>query len=166
MTLRSLFEYVTNNPSFLVYYFLLIPLICLVLMILINDPNQAIKIKWLFTTLCFMIVIPGIFALTLNVYTFLFERQSVWDFNLVLQALPVVSMGLSLMLIKKTLPFNYIPGFEKLIGLSTVIFALMGIMWFIDRTHIYAFSMIPFSYIIIGFVAIIIFIRFGMSRML
>jgi hypothetical protein len=166
MTLRSLFENVTNNPGWLVGYFILIPLICLLLLVLINDPNIALKVKWLFTGLCFLVVIPGIFALTLNIYTFLFERQSIWDMNLVLQALPIISMVLSLMMIKKTLPFEYIPGFEKLIGLSTIIFALMGLMWFIDRTHIYAFSMIPFSYIIIGFVAIIIFIRFGMSRML
>lgn len=166
MTLRSLFDSASTNPNWLIYFFLSIPAICFILKVLFKNPAEAFKIKWLFTGLCFLAVIPGIFALTLNIYTFLFERQSIWDMNLVLQILPVVSMIISLMLIKNTLPFDYIPGFEKLIGLSTIIFIIMGIMWFIDRTHIYAFSMIPFSYIIIGFIVLILFVRFGISRML
>lgn len=165
MTLRSLFESVSTNPNWLIYYLIALPIICLILMLIFNNPNNAYKLKWLFAALCFMVVIPGIFALTLNIYTFLFERQSIWDIDLVLQGLPILSMILSLIMIKKTLPFDYIPGFEKLIGLSTIIFVVMGIMWFIDRTHIYAFSMIPFSYLVIGFIALIVFLRFGISRM-
>jgi hypothetical protein len=166
MTLRDLFQQSSINPTWLFYYFISIPIICLILMLIFSNPNSAYKIKWLLAILCFLVVIPGIFSLTLNIYTFLFERQSIWDMNLILQGLPILSMIFSLILIKKTLPFEYIPGFEKLTKLSTIIFAVMAIMWLVDRTHIFAFSMIPFSYIIVGFVAIILFLRFGMSRIL
>jgi hypothetical protein len=165
MTLRELFQHATTNPTWLIYYFLAIPIICLVLLLVFRNPNTAYKIKWLFSVICFLVVLPGIFSLTLNIYTFLFERQSILDMNLLIQVLPIISMVASLYLIKRILPFDYIPGFEKLTSISTIIFAIMGLMWIVDKTHIFAFAFIPISYIIIGFVLILLFIKFGLSRL-
>jgi hypothetical protein len=165
MTLRELFQYATNNPVYLYYFFVGIPAICFLILILFQNPNNALKIKWVLSVLCFLAVVPGIFALTLNIYNFLFERQSILDINLFLQVLPIVSMALSLFLIKRVLPFDYIPGFEKLTQISTIIFGIMAIMWIIDRTHIMAFAFIPFSYIIIGFLALLILVRYVLPKL-
>lgn len=166
MTLRQFFDSIQSNPQPYIYFFIALPIICTIIWLLFNKPEHAIKIKYLFSVICFASFIPGMFALTLNIYTFLFERQSVWDMNLMAQVLPVISMVICFLIIKKTLPFEYIPGFEKITSLSALIFVVMGLLWFIDRTHIFAFVSLPFSAIVIGFVALVIFVKYGFSRLL
>jgi hypothetical protein len=165
MTLRDLFQLATDHPNYLLYYFLGIPALCFLLLLIFRNPNNALKVNWIFTTICFLTVIPGIFSLTYNIYTFLFERQSILKMNMLIQVLPILSMVASLYLIKRILPFDYIPGFEKLTSISALIFGLMAIMWIVDKTHIFAFAYIPFSYIIIGLVAIILAIKFLLPRL-
>ncbi|RZM01651.1 MAG: hypothetical protein EOO88_57720 [Pedobacter sp.] len=122
------------------------------------------KWRYMYAVLVYLACIPGIFAVTLNIYLFLFERQSIWDMNLALQALPILTMVATLVLIRRKIPFSYIPGFGKLSSFLTLIGAIMGILWFIDRTRIYAVAYIPFTYIVIGFVALLLVIRFAWSR--
>lgn len=165
MTIRDLFQQSSINPAWLLYYFISIPIICLILMLLFRNPNNALRINWLLAIICFLVTIPGIFAITYNIYTFLFERHSILDLNLLIQVLPIFSMAISLYLIKRILPFNYIPGFEKLTSISILIFGIIAIMWIFDRTQIFAFSMIPFTYIIIGFLALVLFMRYGFKRL-
>lgn len=122
------------------------------------------KWRYVYTALVYVACIPGIFAVTLNTYLFLFERQSIWDMNLAVQVLPILTMVATLMLIRRKLPINYIPGFGKLSGFLTLIAALMGILWIIDRTRLYAITYIPFTYIVVGFVGLLLIIRFAWNR--
>lgn len=165
MTLRDLFLLAENDPKWLIAYLVAWPVLSFLLFVFIKDSNNAYRIKWLFSAICFLVVLPGIFSLTFNIYLFLFERQSVWDLNLISQILPIASMLTSLYFIKRTLAFDYIPGFEKLTSISTVLFGMMALLWVVDKTHIFAFSMIPFSIIIIGFVALILFVKYGVKRL-
>ena len=165
MTLRDIFQAVADNPSFLLFYLLLIPMLTFLVGIWLNDNQQAYQIRWFYTVMAYLAAVPGIFALTLNIYLFLFERQSIWSMNLVTQVLPIVSMFFTLFFIKQKLPFEYVPGFEKLTGFLTIMAAAMGIMWFIDRMHIVAITFIPFQYIAIGFLILLLLIRFGWKKM-
>jgi hypothetical protein len=38
-------------------------------------------------------------------------------------------------------------------------------MWFVDRMHIVAITFIPFQYIAIGFLILLLLIRFGWKKM-
>jgi len=66
--------------------------------------------------MAYLASILGIFAITLNVYLFLFERQSIWDMHLVTQLLPIAAMVGTLIIIKRNVPFEFIPAFRKLSG--------------------------------------------------
>jgi hypothetical protein len=122
------------------------------------------KWRYVYAVLVYLACIPGIFAVILNVYLFLFERQSVWDMNLGAQVLPILTMAGTLMLIRQKIPFTYIPEFGKLASFLTLMAAVMGILWIVDRTHLYAVTYVPFTYIVIGFVALLLIIRFAWSR--
>lgn len=165
MTLRDLFLLAENDPKWIIAYLVILPLMSFLLYVFVKDSNKAYRIKWLFSIICFMVVLPGIFSLTFNIYLFLFERQSIWDLNLISQILPIASMLISLYFIKRTLAFDYIPGFEKLTCVSALLFGMMALLWVVDKTHIFAFSMIPFSIIIIGFVALILFVKYGITKL-
>jgi len=112
-----------------------------------------------------MTCIPGIFAITLNVYYFLFEKQRIADASLYVQVLPIISMAITLWLIRKNVDFKDIPGFEKLGGLITILAAVIIFMWILEKTRIFVFTMIPFGYFILFFIILLVLIRVGWKKM-
>ncbi len=165
MTLRDVFQAISGQPALLFVLLMAVPTgAFLVNLWSGSTAEEIIKWKYAYAVLVYLACIPGVFAVTLNIYLFLFERQSVWDMNLALQILPILTMIATLMLIRRKIPFAYVPGFGKLSGFLTLIAAIIGIMWFIDRTRIYAVTYIPFTYIAVGFIALLVIIRFAWSR--
>ena len=103
--------------------------------------------------------------MTLNVYLFLFERQSVFDTNIFTQILPLLSMIITLWLVRKNVSFDDIPGFDKIGGLIMIIAALIVFMWFLEKTHILIITVVPFSYFLILFIVLLVIIRFGWKKL-
>lgn len=166
MTLRDAFVLISGQPALLFLLLMAVPTGAFLVNLWSGETADDIwKWRYVYSVLVYLACIPGVFALTLNVYLFLFERQSIWDTNLALQVLPVLTMAGTLMLIRRKLPFTYIPGFGKLSSFLTIIAAVIGLLWIVDRTRIYAISYIPFSYIIVGFVALLLLIRYAWSRL-
>ncbi|MEZ0542364.1 hypothetical protein [Fibrella arboris] len=165
MTFRDLFNYAAAQPGVMACFLLLCPALAFLLNRWAGDTPQDIwPWRYVYAGLVYAACIPGMFAVTLAIYLFLFERQSIWTMNLVLQVLPVLTMVATLMLIRKKLPFQYIPGFGRLSNFLTLIAGLIGVLWFVDRLRLVAFTYVPFSYILIGFVALLLIIRFAWSR--
>ena len=88
-----------------------------------------------------------------------------FDTNIFTQILPIVSMIITLWLVRKNVSFDDIPGFDKIGGLIMIISALIIFMWILEKTHILAITVVPFSYFIILFVALLVFSRFGWKKM-
>ena len=165
MTLGQFFNALSDNPSVVCFLFVAVPLTAFLASIFGKNEGSASPWKELYTLLVYLTCIPGIFAITLNVYLFLFERQSVMDTNIYTQILPILSMVLTLWLVRKNVKFEEIPGFDKIGGMITIIAALIIVMWILEKTHIYAITFVPFSYFILFFVVLLIAIRFGWKKM-
>lgn len=166
MTFRDLFHYAAAQPGIIVGMLLISPALVLLLNLWVGATAETIwRWRYLYAGLVYAACIPGMFAVTLNIYLFLFERQSIWDMNLVLQLLPILTMVATLLLIRRKLPFQYIPGFGRLSSFLTLIAALIGALWFVDRLRLVAFTYVPFSYILVGFVMLLLVIRFAWSRL-
>ena len=165
MTLGDFFTALSDNPSIVCFLFISVPLTAFLASIFGKNEGAVRPWKELYTILVYLTCIPGIFAITLNVYLFLFERQSIMDTNLYTQILPIISMMLTLWLIRKNVKFEEIPGFDKLGGLIMILAALIIFMWILEKTHIFAITIIPFSYFILLFVVLLVGIRFGWKRM-
>ncbi|GAB3549938.1 hypothetical protein [Spirosoma fluminis] len=165
MTLRDVFEAISSQPALLFLLLSAIPTAAFLVNLWSGETAEEIwKWRYVYAVLAYLACIPGIFALTLNTYLFLFERQSIWDANLAAQAFPILTMVVTLLLIRRKLPFEYIPGFGKLSNSLLLIAALMGLLWIVDRTRIIAITYIPFVYVVIGFVILLFVIRFAWKR--
>lgn len=167
MTLEQIFQAISTNPNGLLLFLLAIPLATFLVNIW-QDPQihpQQSLARYAYAVLAYLACIPGIFAVTLNLYLFLFERQSIWKLDLIIQALPIITMAITLVLIKWKMPFEYVPQLERLSGFMTIITALIGILWFVDRLRLYAVTYIPFQYIIIGFIIVLVAIRYGWKKL-
>ncbi|MFT4533011.1 MAG: hypothetical protein ACJA1A_001007 [Saprospiraceae bacterium] len=164
MTLGDFFQALSENPAIVCFLFVSMPLTAFLASIFGKNEGAVSPWKELYSSLVYLTCIPGIFAITLNVYLFLFERQPINDINLFTQVLPIISMVLTLWLIRKNVRLDQVPGFEKLGGLIMILFALIVFMWILEKTHIFAITFIPFSYFVILFVVLLVGIRFGLRR--
>ena len=165
MTLKEFFDLLADNPFLLLAYFGMIPLSALISGFMGKNEGHLSPWKYLYSALVYLICVPGIFSITLNVYLFLFEKQSVFNADIYTQILPIFSMFVTLLLIKSNVALDRIPGFNKLSGLCMAIFATLIFMWIIDRTRIFVISVVPFYYVGILFLVLLLVFRFGIGRM-
>ncbi|MDF1699003.1 MAG: hypothetical protein P1U56_24335 [Saprospiraceae bacterium] len=164
MTLGEFLNVLSNNPSIVCFLFVAVPLTALLASIF--GRNEGAKTPWkeLYSILIYITCIPGIFAVTLNIYLFLFERQPLMETNLFTQILPILSMALTLYLVRRNVQFSEIPGFDKLGGLITLLACVIISLWFLEKLNILAITFIPFSYFIILFIILLIAIRLGWKK--
>ena len=166
MTLQEFFRLLGENPSYVLIYFGMIPFTALLAGFMGQGEGHISPWKYLYSTLIYLVCVPGIFAFTLNVYLFLFERRSVLESDIYTQILPIISMVATLLIIRKNVSYKDIPGFDKLSGLVMMILATFAFMWLLDKTNIYVISYLPFWQAILIFIALFLVIRFGWSRLI
>ena len=165
MTLGEFLNVCSEDPSLILFYFLCLPLTAFLAALFGKGEGHLSPWKYLYSVLMYLACVPGIFAITLNVYTFLFERKSVMDLNIYSQILPILVMILTLAIIRKNIKFEQIPGFDKLGGLLIVIGGVITAMWFLDKTHIVVFSYMPVYMVFVILIVMFILIRFGAKKL-
>jgi hypothetical protein len=166
MTLEELFQQIAENPAYIIFYFSIIPFAAFLAGLLGKGEGHISPWKYLYSALIFLVSVPGIFSVTLSVYFFLFEKRPIMQTDVFTQIIPVLSMVITLLAIRKNVNLDYIPGFDKMSGLITMITASLAIMWFIDRTRIWVVSYVRFEVVIGFFIVLLILIRFGWKRIL
>ncbi len=166
MTLEELFQQIAENPAYIIFYFIIIPFAAFLAGLLGKGEGHMSPWKYLYSALIFLVSVPGIFSVTLSVYFFLFEKRPIMQTDVFTQIIPVLSMVFTLLAIRKNVNLDYIPGFDKMSGLITMITASLAIMWFIDRTRIWVVSYVRFEVVIGFFIVLLILIRFGWKRIL
>lgn len=166
MTLKDFFQLLADNPIIIIAYFLFIPLTAFIAGILGKGEGHISPWRYLYSTLVYLVCVPGIFAITLSVYLFLFERISIFETDVFTQILPVVSMLFTLLLIRANVNLDRVPGFGKMSGLLMMIVVALTFMWIIDKTRILVFSYLPFQYVFLIFIGLMIMMRLGFSKMM
>lgn len=166
MTLQELFDTLSAQPVVIGFYFIALPLTALLAGIFGKAEGHITPWKELYCTLVYLSAIPGIFAIILNVYLFLFEKQPIMQTNVYTQILPILVMVLTLWLIRRNISFDLIPGFDRLSGLLMIVFAVLALMWVLDRMHIIAITFMPFHYVILLLIGAFVVIRFGVKKMI
>jgi len=165
MTLGEFFQWASDHSTFLFIFFIGIPFIALLAGLFSKGEGHLAPWRYLYSILIFLVALPGIFAVTLSVYFFLFERRSIMDTNLSTQVLPVLSMAATIIIIKKQVDLDMVPGFDKISGLIIVLATLMGLMWVMDKTYIYSITFMPFYVVILILLAGFFVIRMGLKRL-
>lgn len=161
MTLNDLLTYLGNHPESIVLYFAILPMAALILAWVAGVEGRDAPWKFLYSAIIYLSAVPGIFALSLNVYIFLFERTSILNMDIYTQVLPIVSMILTLSIVRRNVDLSYIPGFDKLSGLLMLIAATIGLMWLVDRTRIFAIISMPFSVVVLIFAGLLLALSLG-----
>ncbi len=166
MTLGDFFTWIGDHPLEMSTYYVGLPIVAILLWFISKDEGHLKPWNYIYSILVYASCIPGIVAVSLSIYFFLFERQSLLNAELFVQIVPVISMLATLFFIKRNVEFCDIPGFDKISGFMILIFAVTSFMWILDKTHIIAISIIPFYVVILLFIGLILLVRFGMKSFL
>lgn len=165
MTLGDFFQSGAEQPVYILFYFLIVPLTALLTGWLAKGEGDQSPWNYLYSAMLYLVCVPGIFAISLQVYLFLFERRSIFEMSMLMEVLPMLSMLGTILIVRRNVDMDKIPGFDKLSGLVMMISAALAIMWFVDRTHIVVFSYMPFYQVIFIFIGLLLVIRLGWSRL-
>lgn len=165
MTLQDFFDICSDRPEFIGFFFVALPLTAFLAGIFGKGEGHLSPWKYLYSFLVYAATIPGIFAILLNVYFFLFERQPIMETNVYTQILPILIMVFTLWLIKRNVAFDDIPGFDRISGMMMVTLVILALMWVLDRTQIIAVTFMPFQQVLLILIGLLLVARWGMKRM-
>lgn len=165
MTLQEFFNLLAGNPVWLLAYFILIPFTALLAGYFGKGEGEESPWKYLYSTLIYLVCIPGVFAITLSVYLFLFERRSIMQTDMFTQVIPILSMVATLLLIRRNVSLEKVPGFDKVTGFIFMTLALFAVLWVLDKTRIWVVSFLPFWQGILIFIGLFLVMRWGWKKM-
>jgi len=164
MTLSQFFDYLSAHPLLTLAFFVFPPLVAMFVAHFGKGRGYEQPWRTVYSVLVYLVCIPGILALSLLTYLFLFERMSVWNINLLTQGVPILSMAATLWLIQRNVDLSYIPGFGRVSGLMGMIAGLIFIMYIADRMRLIMFSYMPASYVGIIFLVVLIVMQVGWRK--
>jgi hypothetical protein len=140
MTTRELIHLADQHPLVLIAVFVFVPLAAWVFGRLHLRGNGAVSPwKYCYSALVYLTCVPGMFAGVLTAYALFFTGENLLDASVLVYLLPIVSMVLTLALIRKKVSFDDIPGFERLSGLMIMLACSFAIALAIQKTRIWLF---------------------------
>ena len=140
MTSRELVNLAGQYPLALTAAFAVPPLAAW-LMGLMHPRGQGGLAPWNYfsAVLVYVTCVPGMFAGVLTAYSLFFSRENLLDANLLVTFLPIASMVATLIFIRRDVPFDQVPGFDRLSGLMAMVGCSFAIALAIQKTNIWIF---------------------------
>jgi hypothetical protein len=138
MTTRDLIHQADQHPVALAAALAAPPLFAWLVGRLHNrSQGSAAPWKYIYAVLVYLACVPGMFAGVLTAYTLFFSRENLLDTNPFVYFLPIVSMIVTLVLIRKSVAFEEVPGFDRLSGLMVMVGCSFAIALAIQKTKIW-----------------------------
>lgn len=95
--------------------------------------------QYFYSVLVYLACVPGMFAGVLTAYTLFISHENLLDVNPLVYFLPVVSMIVTLVFIRKNVSFDEVPGFDRLSGLMVMVGCSFAVALAVQKTNIWIF---------------------------
>ena len=138
MTGRELVALLAERPLPLAAVLLVPPLVALILPRLHGRAAAGgAPWKYFYSLLIYLTAIPGVLAAVLTAYTLFFTGENLLDVNWLVYLLPVAAMAMTLLFLGRRVPFDRLPGVDRLSGLIVLIAVTFAIVLAISKTRIW-----------------------------
>ncbi|CAL2089073.1 hypothetical protein [Tenacibaculum sp. 190524A02b] len=164
MTVQDLINLLSNNSSVIINYYVVLLVISLCGLLFITNQNFKKPINYIYSVLIYAAVIPGLLSVILVVYSFFFLRKNLIHLEIITYYLPIIAMIVLLLIIKKTIPLQRIPGFDRLSGLFIIIFIAFIITYFIQKIFIGIFFIGSITHLLGIFIVLLILLKIGWNK--
>ena len=160
MSILDVLHLISSHPLYPVIYAVATPLIVLLLRVLHGPYDGPLPPwKYLYAVLIYLSLVPGMTALFFAFYLALFQNTNLLALSIYTYALPVLSMVATLVIMRKSVRFNEIPGFRTLGGLLLLIgISFVGLL-LLDRLRVFLFFRASFVAFLLIWIAIFILLR-------
>ncbi len=166
MTLQDIFNQIGQNPNIAIGFFVGLPLLTFMALSFSKDESYDVPWRYFFSGIVYAACVPGIFAITLTIYTFLFEGKSLLTVNFLVYFLPIISMLATLMILKSRLDLDRIPGFDQLSGFLFMIAAAFIGLLLIQKTRIWVIFHGSIWFLVGTFLVLFLIFKVGWSRLM
>lgn len=156
MTLGEFLEQFSQHHELIVFYAIATPLTAILAGVFGKGQGHLSPWRYLYSFLVYLSALPGLFALTLNVYTIGFEGRSLMETDLFTQIIPIVVMILTIWIISRNVSLDLVPGFDRLASLFMLILLIFTILWVLEKTRVLFISVFPFPLAIIFVIFLIV----------
>jgi len=165
MTVQDFFDLLASYPAAILAFLFCVPASALLANYLSGSQPGRSPWKYLYSLLIYLACIPGIFGLTLLAYRFLFDRIDVMQLDILLHILPVVTMLATILIIRKKVNLDLIPGFDKITAFLTIILIIFILLWVLDRTRLWVITFLPLPIALLMFFAMLVALLWAWRKM-
>lgn len=139
-SIRDLVRIAAGHPLFGAGIMIALPLAALALGLMHGrERGGAAPWKYIYAVLVYLSCVPGMFSAVLTGYALFFTQENLLDVSAAVYFLPLISMAVTLLLMRRQVSFDAVPGFDRLTGLMVMIAAAFGIVFALSRTRIWLF---------------------------
>jgi hypothetical protein len=140
VTARELAQFADRHPLVLLALFVALPVVAWLFGRMHSRGGGGVAPwKFFYSVLVYLACVPGLFAGVLTAYALFFTRENLMDASLIVYVAPIVSMIVTLILIKKNVDFDQVPGFDRISGLMVMIACSFGLALAIEKMRIFVF---------------------------
>jgi hypothetical protein len=165
MTLQQLFDSIGNNPTFLLIFFIGLPILAFVMIWITGEDSYKSPWNFIYSGIIYAVAVPGIFATLLVAYTMFFENTSLLQVNWVIYFLPIISMFITLFILSRKLSLKRIPGFDKISGLFFMIITASIVIFLLSRMRIWTVFIGSIWHLFGLFIVLLVLFRVGFKRL-
>lgn len=103
------------------------------------SPVQALQRphRYIYAFLIYLACVPGIFSAVITAYSLFFINANLLEVNFAIYFLPILSMGITVALIKNRVDLDGLPGFDRLKGLIVLLTLTFIILLFLIRFRVW-----------------------------
>jgi len=164
MTISDAFELLAPVRGWIALGFAGVPLLTWSFARLTKNSIAAAR-KYVFSFAVFAAVIPGVFSLLSALYIILFTHANLLkEMDIVFGLLPIVIMAATLLIVRRFMSFDEIPGFDHLSGLIAMTAAAFFLVFILDRIFIFVHVSLPWQIFIIIFAGLFLVIKFSWKK--
>ena len=165
MTLQQLFDSIGNNPTFLLIFFIGLPILAFVMIWITGEDSYKSPWNFIYSGIIYAVAVPGMLATLLVAYTIFFENTSLLQVSGVIYFLPIISMFVTLFILSRKLSLKRIPGFDKISGLVFMIITASMVIFLLSRMRIWTVFIGSIWHLFGLFIVLLVVFRVGLKRL-
>ncbi len=165
MSVSQVLTWLSQYQLFVLAYLLSVPLLIFLLGIGYKKQAKRQFRDYLCSVFIYGITIPGIFSITMLLYSFLFLKSNLLQTNAVLYFLPWISMFFTFWLTKRYTNLTGLPGFGRLSGLMLMMALVFLCLFVLYRMRFIVGFFASFETLLVVGICIFFGIKYAASKM-
>ena len=164
MSIEELISLLSQNKLYVGTFLICLPMLTLILSSMHSKyMGKQPPWKYFYSVVIYLACIPGIFSLVITVYSLIFLHVNLLTLDINVYFLPLVSMALTLYIVRKSVTFDKIPGFDKIYGLMILLALTLIIVIVLEKLRVFVLFRGSIFLLFIAVVAVFFMLKYSMK---